>query len=359
MVGVDHTSGTDTKTETTDRPQASDNANQPPPDRPGTPGQPSRAESRAPTEAGTEKPEPENPEPAAPEGTPTRDVPRGPRAESWARARGELEPVEPEAPGEPGPRDAPSTDDQRADTQTEDASEPKAEQGTEPTEQPEPEQGPRAQSWARPTDTQDQPDDHPTQPSDQNTTGPEDQPPDHDDPQPPPEGEEPPNDTADRGGNAEDQPESPAPEEPDTDPYAGLPTRADLDPATAGELTRERGDPLTPINENQDLSEPDPERDSDWKRAMRGLDDNLEEVTKEFTKFNDNAQNILDHRPPSDYRPGVQHDNPYPGEAPTDTINGPSVGLGLVAIAMVGVALKHGAVSGLTKIFRRNNGDNG
>ncbi|GAA4236675.1 hypothetical protein GCM10022254_46920 [Actinomadura meridiana] len=109
------------------------------------------------------------------------------------------------------------------------------------------------------------------------------------------------------------------------------------------------------MNENQDLREPDPEQDSDWKKLLRGLDDNLEDASKEFTKFNDNAQHMFDHRPPTDYRPGTQRDSPYPGGPPNDTINSPSAALGFVAVAMIGIAMKNG----LSRIFRRNNDNNG
>ncbi|WUH98558.1 hypothetical protein OHR68_34410 [Spirillospora sp. NBC_00431] len=425
MVGVDHTSGTDTKTETTDQPQTSDDAYQPPPDRPGSPGQPSRAESRAAARAPAETEEPDEPRPAetASEGEPRRqlesdddgettaepetdlgrdavqDVPRGPRAESWARARGEPESSETEtedpAPetGETEPQDG---DDRRPDTsdaRTEEPSEPGTEQDAEPAERPSIQRGPRAESWARATEAPDEqdeqtgghnaPDQEPhTEPdtldepaaadaedipdTGQETDNPEQRPADRDDPQPSPEPEERPDENSsdtgngndDRGRNAEDQPESPAPEETETDRFAGLPTRADLDPSSAGELTRERGEPLTPVNENQDLREPDPERDSDWRKALRSMNSNdFEDAFKETRQFSDMSQTVLDHKHPSEYPTGTR-DAPSSMHAQENTISYPDVVTGAAALAF----FVWGAAQGISRFVKRSgsrDGNNG
>lgn len=366
-MGVDHTSGTDTKTETTDRPLATDTAYEPPPDRPGSPGQPSRAESRAAarapaeTESGAgeraaEKPEPEKPDPAEPDAEERdvpqavespepedgpvpdddQDTPRGPRAESRAQAREtqDAEAGDDREPGAGGPAGETSEDGRAPDGA-------EAERVAEPAEAPEAGRGPRAESWARAIEAQK------SAQADAETSDTE--------PGDPP-GREPRAETDDGEPLLPDREPGTADE---TGRFAELPTRADLDPAGAGELTRERGDPLAPVNHDQDLREPERNRDSGWKKAMRGLDDNLEEAAKEFTKVYDNAQGVLGHRPPNDYRPGVQHDNIHPGGAPSDTINAPSAGLGIVAVAMIGIALKHGMANTFNKIFRRGNDDNG
>ncbi|TMQ95905.1 hypothetical protein ETD83_21950 [Actinomadura soli] len=464
MVGVDHTSGTDIKPEPADQPQTPENTSQPPPDRPGSPGQPSRLESRAAarapaetegatTERGAEKPDqgkaaaepepqdsdekrnvPQALESREPEGGPGHDddraTPPGPRAESWARAR--------EA-------STFNTDDP-ADARLSEPGGPEAEQGTEPTPSPEVGRGPRAESRTRQTEaenaasadsetpetdagrldasgTQDRPDEQGAQtgrwdppgqepragnevgtdgaeplladnePGEPGTerqpesevldepgresTAPEAEdipdtgrdteyrPAERDDSQPSPEAEERPDEISDgdndgnddRGRNTENQPASPAPEENETDRFAGLPTRADLDPAGAGELTRERGEPLTPINENQDLREPDPEQESDWKKMMRGLNNDVEDALKTGNDLGNDALKLTEHRPPSDYPTGTKDNSPQIREL-DNSANIPSAAMGIVAAAMVMYSLVEGFRTAGRRLWRRNDDGN-
>ncbi|MFI0370839.1 hypothetical protein ACH35V_23460 [Actinomadura sp. 1N219] len=191
------------------------------------------------------------------------------------------------------------------------------------------------------------------------------QPADHDDPQPSPEDTERPDEIADgtgdgnddRGRNAENQPASPAPEESETDPFAGLPTRADLDPATAGELTRERGEPLTPVNENQDLREPDPEDDSDWNRFLRSTrNDNVEEAVKTINDVGIKAQKVLGDRPPTGH-PGVVHDrNPQIIDT-QHTANYGDAATAIIGVAIVVAELGRRAHNGIQRMRGNQHGD--
>ncbi|TMR03684.1 hypothetical protein ETD83_10165 [Actinomadura soli] len=139
----------------------------------------------------------------------------------------------------------------------------------------------------------------------------------------------------DRGTNSEDEPESPESEENDPDRFAGLPTRAALDPAGAGELTRERGAPLTPINENQDLSEP--EDAEKLRHILRRNRENPDDAEKNLNNLTSNMDELLE-RPPSgnpistqdtSNRGGQLHGDQQPG------VQGGSVFYATVAIAMV------------------------
>ncbi|TDD40247.1 hypothetical protein E1287_01675 [Actinomadura sp. KC06] len=357
MVGVDHTSGTDTKTETPDQPQAPDSTSQPPPDRPGSPGQQSRLESRAaaraPAETEAEPQEPQDSdetkddEPGAEKSDvqqPTendRDTPRGPRAESWARAQGtdtsedNREPVADTTPPDERTNHTPASDTT-------------APEGSEPLPA---DREPASGSGETGTES--------VEPGEPNTGQ---QPTERDDIQPSPEGEERPDENSDgtnedRGRNPENQPASPAAEETETDPFAGLPTRADLDPASAGALTRERGEPLTPINENQDLSEPDPEDDSDWNRFLRSTrNDNVEEAVKTINDVGIKAQKILGDRPPTGH-PGVVHDR-NPQFTDTQHIaNYGDAATGVIGVAIVVAELGRRAHNGIRRMRGNEHGD--
>lgn len=98
-----------------------------------------------------------------------------------------------------------------------------------------------------------------------------------------------------RGRKAEEESDSPAPEETEQDKFADLPTRADLDPPSAGALTRERGE-LTPVNEDQDLSEPE---DGDRvSRLLRRVRDNPDDAEDNLDRLLSNMDKALE-RPPS------------------------------------------------------------
>ncbi|TYB46631.1 hypothetical protein [Actinomadura chibensis] len=344
-MGVDHTSGTDTKTETTDQPRATA-AYQPPPDRPGSPGQPSRAESRAAARAPAEtesaagerdeehttgKPEPEKQDPAEgapeqpqdlgagkpdaekddapqtaeppqPEDEPVRgdgqDTPRGPRAESRAQTR-EAQSTEAEAPEPP--------DEQDAQTGGSDAPGQEPQAGTARTD---------AQSDTGETNTE--PTDSGQQPADRDSPG-----------------------------------SVAAPEENGTDKFAGLPTRADLDPAGAGELTRERGEPLGPVNENQDLREPDPERDSDWKRLLRNVGTDTEDAIKTGDALSDTTLKLTRHRPPTELNTSTR-DNSSQVRDVDHSANIPTVATGVLAAAIVLNRLVHAFRTVGGRIIRRS-----
>ncbi|GAA4232749.1 hypothetical protein GCM10022254_33510 [Actinomadura meridiana] len=461
MVGVDHTSGTDTKVET-DKPQPPDDTYQPPPDRPGSPGQPSRLESKAAAQAPTEtsdddppaeesgpttelqaKDLPDEPEPPATTEPPTRDRyldPNDdpnrvgtPRADSWARAaeRNEEttdqrapEPTDQASPGpeQPaewpdvplGPRaesrarareaqqaaltadtDQPDAPDAHAEAQpganTDQPTAPDTTEATTDRPDPEDEQPndrdvpPQDQSAEAepPTDDYDlqslddaetEPDPVEPEPEKPDTDRPDDRthdasaddgerlPTDRDDPRPLPDGternEEMPDGTGDgndtRGSNSEDQSESPAPEENETDQFAGLPTRADLDPASAGEITAERGEPLQPINETQDLREPDPERDSDWRKLLRNVGNDADDALSTSDGMSSTTLKLTNHRPPTDLRTGTRENTPEVGN--TDhSANYPSAAVGALAAVMVMYSFVRGLRATGRKIMRRNN----
>ncbi|XRQ05062.1 hypothetical protein ACN3XK_52185 [Actinomadura welshii] len=159
----------------------------------------------------------------------------------------------------------------------------------------------------------------------------------------------------DRAENTEERTDAPPPAET-RDPFANLPTRADLDPVGAGVWLPDRNE-LAPVNENQDLREPDPEREPSWKRALRRLDDNLEEAQKNLSDYSKNAQEALGHRPPGDFptssRPGKEE-----FQAPDNTVNAPSAGLGVVALASIVYSLARASGSVTNDMRRRRGGDN-
>ncbi|TDB91601.1 hypothetical protein E1264_01220 [Actinomadura sp. KC216] len=367
---------------TDDKPSAETPEPEAAPDRetPGTPRADSWTRARETQQADTDEPRTEDARaPAEPEAE--QPAPgRGPRAESWARAAepqstpdtGTSETDAPDRPdgqeaqtGEqdtPAQESRPENDDRTDDSEpllpdrdhaTEDGDEPIP--GTAEPGEPRTEQRPETEAPSEPG----------REPAEGTAPGAERAPDsgrqatDHDDPRPSPEDAERPDEIADgpgngRGRNSENQPASPASEETETDPFAGLPTRADLDPASAGELTAERGEPLAPVNENQDWREPEPERDSREKRLFRGLNDDLEEALKNASKFSQNAQDAFkDNPPPSDRSTstGFNRDEFHPA---TNTVDYPDVITGAVATVMFGIGLFHGLRKGAEAIKRRN-----
>jgi hypothetical protein len=159
--------------------------------------------------------------------------------------------------------------------------------------------------------------------------------------------------SGDRGRNTEDQRTSTAPEGEETDQFAALPTRADLDPASGGELTRDRGEPLAPINENQDLREPAPERDSDWKKAVRGLNNDIEDAIKSGDDTSVGVLDITEHRPPTDYPTGTRDTGPQIRNLDS-SVNIPNAAMGIVAAAMVVFSVVEGIRSAGRRFLRRN-----
>ncbi|MFI0405846.1 hypothetical protein [Actinomadura sp. 3N508] len=165
---------------------------------------------------------------------------------------------------------------------------------------------------------------------------------DHDDPQPSSEDAERPDEIADgpgdannaRGRNSENQPASPAPEETETDQFAGLPTRADLDPASAGELTAERGEPLAPVNENQDLSESD---DAEKMRhILRRNRENPDDAQRNLNNLSSNMDELFE-RPPSGNAVSMQDTSNRGGQLQGD--QQPGVQGGSVVYAALGIAM--------------------
>ncbi|MFG2249409.1 hypothetical protein [Spirillospora sp. NPDC048823] len=168
--------------------------------------------------------------------------------------------------------------------------------------------------------------------------------------------DEPGDDGNDRGREAqeaaEDPAEPPSPEET-RDPFAHLPTRADLDPVGAGVWTADRGE-LAPVNENQDLREPAPERDSPSKRAMRGMSNDVEDALKTANKINDDLQGPLDGpRSPSDFPTGTKDIAPTM-KAVDNPTQIPSSLVGVISAAMLLYSAGRGAQALITGFLRRN-----
>ncbi|MFG2085008.1 hypothetical protein [Spirillospora sp. NPDC048824] len=165
-----------------------------------------------------------------------------------------------------------------------------------------------------------------------------------------------PGDGHDRGREAqeaaEDPAEPPSPEET-RDPFAHLPTRADLDPVAARAWTADRGE-LAPVNEDQDLAEPDPESRDHSKRIMRALRNNSDDMQKNVNDVSSDLGDAL--QKPSPPRGETSTDVPFHGgsDAPSHGVQGADIALAALAGVMVmGQAFRFGK-SRAEKFMRRN-----
>lgn len=147
-----------------------------------------------------------------------------------------------------------------------------------------------------------------------------------------------PTDTADsdrdRDKKTEEEPESPSPEETDQDKFAALPTRADLDPASTTP-TPDQGDPLPPVDEDRDLSEPE---DADKvTRLLRRTRENPDDAENNLDNLISNMDKALE-RPPSG-TPVSSQDTSIRGDAlhggQHHDVQGASALVGAAVIAML------------------------
>jgi len=130
------------------------------------------------------------------------------------------------------------------------------------------------------------------------------------------------------------------------------PTHADLDPVGAGVWIAHRGE-LDPVDENQDLREPDPEREPSWKRALRRLDDRLEDAHKNLSDYSKKAQEALKNPSPADFPTGTRTTK-YEFQQPDSTINVPSTVLGAVALASIVYSLTRATGEAVNHMRRRS-----
>ncbi|MEU8802129.1 hypothetical protein [Spirillospora sp. NPDC048819] len=386
MVGADHPSGTDTKVETADKP---DKPYTPPPDNPGSPGQPSRRESYAAARAAAE----------SGSGGEQRDVkPSAEKTEPAGESQGEERPA-PEAKDRDRSRPA------EEQTDAPEAEKPRSEVGREPNDDPNTVGRPRAESIARAIELQkeyaagleasDRTDDGAAQPPQWDTPaqeGPADEtgdsepdppeaadeaapdigretddtgpPTDQDAPEPAEEGPEefqdgPGDDTGDPGRNIEDQAESQGTDEDDPVIYRiRLPDGEELGPSGTDRWVYHSGR-LDPVNENQDLSEPDPEDGDRMNRILRAARDNPDDAEKHLDNVVSNMIKALEKPPPAG-RPISGQDVSNRGDrfhdGPQSDVKGASALVGAAVVAMM--ALKAKDVIG-EKIKEHRRGDDG
>ncbi|MES9606991.1 hypothetical protein [Actinomadura sp. NPDC000929] len=135
------------------------------------------------------------------------------------------------------------------------------------------------------------------------------------------------------GRKTEDPAESSIPEEAN-DPFASLPTREDLDPAAAGMWAAHRGE-LTPVDEEQDLTESDPEDEDYSKRIMRALRDNSDDMQKNVNDISSDLGDALPKPTPPKGKTatGTQyHSSP---DGPNQGVHGADIAIAAVAAFMI------------------------
>src|SRR5690606_13955682 len=111
----------------------------------------------------------------------------------------------------------------------------------------------------------------------------------------------------DHGSNAEGQPESPESEEDKPVIYRiRMPDGREFGPPDTDLWVFHRGR-LDPVNENQDLSEPDPEKRNKSSRLFRALLQNPDDAQKTANEIGDDLQKAAPENPPRG-NPNTTHD---------------------------------------------------
>ncbi|MGW3768124.1 hypothetical protein [Actinomadura verrucosospora] len=135
------------------------------------------------------------------------------------------------------------------------------------------------------------------------------------------------------GRKTEDPAESSIPEEAN-DPFASLPTREDLDPAAAGMWAAHRGE-LTPVDEEQDLTESDPEDEDYSKRIMRALRDNSDDMQKNVNDISSDLGDALPKPTPPKGKTATGTQYHSSSDAPNQGVHGADIAIAAVAAFMI------------------------
>ncbi|GAA4320595.1 hypothetical protein BJY14_003803 [Actinomadura luteofluorescens] len=159
-----------------------------------------------------------------------------------------------------------------------------------------------------------------------------------------------------RDRKAEDPAEPSIPEEAN-DPFASLPTREDLDPAAAGMWAAHRSE-LTPVDENQDLTESDPEDEDYSKRIMRALRDNSDDMQKNVNDISSDLGEALPKPPPPKGKTGSSTQYHSSPDASNQGVHGADIAIAAVAAFMVVERTYQFGKSKVDEFTRRRRDDN-